>query len=749
MTNVQTPLAEDSELTYGQLLKVLRRRILWLAGAAVGSIGLATLMTLVQSPTYKSSMQLLVEPNVSSTFTFNPEEGRGPASFSEVALDYATQLNLMRSQQFVEQVVALLEVNTPNLCAEVERREDCIEAFQDSLNLFQVEEGDANTRIFEATFTSDDPLTTQQSLEALQTVYLDYNLKQQKQRLDEGLALVNQQIKQVQDDLRQSQESLQQFRQDENLIDPEQQSLATAAALDELALTRQTTEADFQETMAQYESLQQALSLDPRQAVMASRLSQSGRYQGLLDALQASELALAQRLATYTNSDPVAQDLQVQRDRQVNLLRQESQRLLGSADASESRLLAEGQLGENDLALVQEMITTRVRLDSLAARQASLAQTEQSLQQLLNRYPDLIAQYDRLQPDVETQRASLEQLLETRQELSNEIAQGGFKWEVVEPPLLGRKISPSLKQNLALGAVAGLFIGGILAYGREALDTVVRTSEDLRKQTALPLLGVLPEVKEPAGKYIPRYIPLTRSLKTSAVEMSSLLSKVQQEPFREAIDLIYKNIQLAAGSLKSVMVTSATAGEGKTTLAVGLALSAARSQQRVLLIDADLRNPALHQQLGLSNTAGLTTLLSSAEMPLPISVFLGDTQIDILPAGPLSHDPVRLLNSHRMRELTAKLERQYDLIVFDTSTLLGRVDALQIASLCRGVVLVSQLDQITQAELTQATTILSRVNTLGIVANGRSSPLSVYSSDSIPLPPLENGASPATSAART
>ncbi|MGC1308074.1 MAG: polysaccharide biosynthesis tyrosine autokinase [Phormidesmis sp.] len=744
MANIQIPVAEESELNYGQLLQILWRRSLWLGGAIVGSVGLAAIVTLLQSPTYKSSMQLLVEPNVNSTFTLNAEQGRRSDSFSEVELDYVTQLNLMRSQQFVEQAIALLETKVPDLCAEADSRENCIEDFQDSLSLSQVEEGDANTRIFEAVFTSDDPLRSQKSLEALQNIYLGYNLEQQKKRLDEGLELVNQQIDEVQTDLRQSQQSLQRFRQSESLIDPEQQSLTTAASLDELALTRQTVQADLQETKAQYEALQQALSLDPQQAMVASRLSQSGRYQGLLDALQASELALAERLATYTESDPVAQDLQAQRDRQVNLLRQESQRLLGNASSSESNLLTEGQLGEIDLALVQEMITTRVRLNSLAARQASLAQTEQSLQQKLNSYPSLIAEYDRLQPDVETQRASLEQLLETRQELSNELAQGGFKWEVVEPPKPGRKIAPQPVQNLALGAIAGLFIGGILAYGREALDTVVRTSEDLKKQTALPLLGVLPEVKEPAGKFI----PLTRSLKLSSEEMSSLLSKVQWEPFREAVDLIYKNIQLAASPLKSVMVTSAIAGEGKTTLAVGLALSAARSQQRVLLIDADLRNPSLHEQLGLSNKGGLTALLASVATPSPVSVSLGGSLIDILTAGPLSEDPVRLLNAQRLKDLIAKFERQYDLIVFDTSAVLGRVDALQIASLCKGVVLVSQLDQITQADLTQATAILARVNTLGIVANGRSSPLPAHSSVPKTMHSLENGASPTNSVSR-
>jgi len=713
VTDVSLSVAKEPELDYSQLLQILWRRLPWVVGAVVGCVGLAAIVTVVRSPAYKSSMQLLVEPNVSQSISINSDEGIRSDASSGSTIDYVTQLNLMRSQQFVEDVVIIY----PDVCAPEDSQSECIKNFQDSLELWQIEEGSTRTRIFEAIFITDDARRAQKSLQALQQVYINYNSNQQQQRLDNGLVLVNQQIEQVRSNLDKSQQALQQFRRQGDTIDPQRQSLEAATALEQLAQTQQAVQADYQEAEAQYQAIQAALAVDPQQAMMAAQLSQSGRYQTLLDALQASELALSERLAVYTESDPIAQSLQVQRDRQVDLLRQESQRLLGpGAMTTEADLLSNGQLGESGLALVNEMVSTQIRLRGLIARDASLSEARQALQQQLDTYPELIAQYDRLQPEVETQRTSLEQLLQTRQELSNEIAQGGFKWDVVEPPNPGRKIAPKPAQNLVLGAIAGLFLGGLLAYGRESMDTVVRKSEDLRKQTALPLLGVLPEIVEHTPAFSP-LSPLTRSRHPSSAMADSTLSLVHFQSFREAVDLIYKNIQLATTPLKSIMVTSAIAEEGKTTLAVGLALSAARSQKRVLLVDADLRSSALHHQLGLSNRQGLTTLMTSLDTPLPINVSLAGTQIDILPAGPLSEDPVRLLNSHRMRELTTWFENQYDLIVFDTSAVLGRVDALQLASLCQGVVIISRLDQITQDHLAQTTAILAPVNTLGIVAN--------------------------------
>ncbi|MGD1896809.1 MAG: GumC family protein [Phormidesmis sp.] len=724
MTSIQSQSVEESEFGYGQLLQILGQRIYWLGGALVASLGVAVTAPLLLSPTYQSSMQLLVEPNVSRSISINEMEGSQSDSSSEIALDYATQLTLMRSKEFVEDVVIIF----PDICQAGQTQKECMSTFQNSLRLSQIEEDSTRTRVFEAVFTGNDARRAQKSLQALQHVYLQYNENQQERRLKDGLMLVNRQIDQVQQDINDSQEALKRFRQTGEIIDPERQSLEAAAALEEIEQTQQAVQADYQEAQARYEAVQQALSVDPEQATMAAKLSESGRYQALLEALQLSELELSARLAVYTLSDPIAQDLQAQRDRQVDLLQIESQRLLGAdTSASQSELIANGQLGERDLELIQEMITTQIQMSGLVAREASLSQTQQSLQQQLSAYPRLIAEYDRLQPEVETQRAALEELLQTRQELSNEIAQGGFKWAVVEAPDLGRKISPIPSQNLALGIVAGLFLGGLLAYGREATDTVVHTPAGLKKQTALPLLGVLPKVKDRKPRFVlPRLGLFGRSRQTSISAYNSSLSLVQWQPFREVVDLVYKNIQLAATPLKSVMVTSAVSGEGKTTLAMGLALSAARSQKRVLLIDADLRRPSLHEQIGLSNRRGLTMLLDSLETPIPVSITVANTQIDILSAGPFSEDPVQLLNSHRMRELVAKFEQQYDLIVFDASAVLGQVDALQIASLCQGVVMVSRLDRVTQSDLSQTMAILARVNQLGIVANGDSSADSPY-----------------------
>ncbi|MEM8805211.1 MAG: polysaccharide biosynthesis tyrosine autokinase [Cyanobacteria bacterium P01_G01_bin.38] len=721
MITTQVPSTVDKpEIGYGQLLRILVRRSVWFGGAIIAALGIAIAFTLKEEPVYQSSMQLLVEPNYRQTVDITGQQ-EGPRSATSQT-DYATQLNLMRSKSFVAQTVEQMLGSYPDLCVESDRS-DCIDRIRKSLILTQMSEGDTKTRIFQATFEADDPAMVQAFLETLGGIYLSYNKDQQEQRLERGLALVNQQIEGVEGNLAESREALKQFRETENLINPEEQSLAVAESLRQLEQTQADVENQYLEATAEYNALQDQLSADPQTALISSRLSQSSRYQQLLNALQETELDLGQRRALYAEADPGVQDLIAQRQERVLLLQAEVKRVLGEIpaqlDLDETALLTEGQLGDIDLSLVDSLVQATVRLQSLTARQTGLDQAAQQLRAELNAFPGLIAEYDRIQPEAQIQRQSLEQLLQLRQELSNELAQGGFSWDIVEASQLGKKISPKPKQNLLLGLVAGAFVGGALAFGREAIDTVVRTSDDLKKKATLPLLGVIPEM--PTGKSD----ALLTILKPEHEQpQGDAFSLDQWQPFRDAVDLIYKTIQLStAQPLSSLMVTSALVEEGKTTLSIGLALSAARSHQRVLLIDANFRNPSLHHYLGLLNVQGLSTQLHPDLARLnpvqisPASLSRSGTSIDVLLSGAVPDDPMRLLSSLRMRQILEKAETSYDLVIVDAPAISGLADGLQLASLCKASIMVSRLDLITQADLTHAVTMLSQVNTIGIVAN--------------------------------
>jgi capsular exopolysaccharide synthesis family protein len=671
-------------------------------------------------------MQLLVEPYFQEK-NQNQQQVDNQFTDSNLEIDYATQLNLMRSSQLLQKAVDLLRAEYPTIK---------VEEIRTSLNLTRIQEKgsktEIETKLFQVNYTSNDPIKTQKVLKAIQKVYQDFNLAQQQQRLSEGLSFINHQLPAARESVNQAEKALEQFRENQSLIDPVKQSTAVAESLTKIEQERQDLRAQYKETQARYDTLQQQLARSSQEALTASRLSESSRYQTLLEELQKTELALAEGQTKFTEANPLLQKLIEQRQSQMTLLQQEAQRLLNRSstqvELKSKSLLSEGQLGKTELELSSQLVEAQTTLQALNSRDLSLAQTEQQLRAELNRFPKLMAEHERLQPEVQIKRDTLQKLLEARQALGIEIARGGFKWQVVEAPQPGEKVGPKTKQDLLLAIVVGLFLGGLAAFAREALDDAVHTSDELKRRVALPLLGIIPEVPRTGSSGLLINLPFRKS----DVSAPSTLQIVHWLPFRESLDLIYKHIQVfnSALSLKSLVVTSALPGEGKSTLALGLAFSAARLHQRVLLIDADLRRPTLHQQLHLSNEQGFSTLLATDTARLnPQRISLSGSDIDIMTAGPTPPDPVKLLNSQRMKELMAELEQTYDLVLLDTPPILGMVDAIQIASFCSGVVMVGRIDRAKQAELTEATTMLSHLNAIGVVANGASSSTSRYVTD--------------------
>lgn len=724
MSQSQFNATAETDVGYGQLFAVLLRRRFWLVGVFFGVFSTAILITLLVKPTYKSSMQLLVEPNYPKREKIAEEKSTDfPESKDQADLNYATQLNLMRSPMFFEKAIELLSPKYPDIDEE---------ELEKHLSLTQVVESGtskANTRIFQAVYTSNDAIKTQKVLQTFQKLYQDYNLEQQKLRLTRGLAFLNEELPTTRESVTEAEKDLEQFRKNQNLIDPEEQAKAVSTALNDVEEERRKTRTEYQETQTRFTAVQEQLARSPQKALTSSRLSQSERYQTLLNELQKTELALEEQRATFTDADPRVQKLIDQHQRQRALLQEEAERVLGEVpdqlNLTGKDLLTEGQLGEIDQKLASQVVELQISLQGLRARDRSLAQIQQQLRAELDRFPKIIAEYNPLQPEIETRREALKQLLERRQELGFEIAQGGFNWQVVEAPRRGKKIAPKPKQNLLLGIVAGLFLGGVAAFVREAVDDSVHSSEALKKQVALPLLGIIPELPSSEANWSLTNLPFRKPQVTTP----SLIQTAFWPPFRESLDLIYKNIQLLNPSsrLSSLVVTSALPGEGKSTLVFGLALSAARLHQRVLLIDADLRRPSLHEQLNLPNQQGLSTLLTSdVTLPNPHRISLSGSNIDVLTAGPTPTDPVMLLSSPRMGELMRVFEQTYDLILLDTPPILGMVDALQVGSFCSGVVMVGRLDRVTQSELTEAIAMLNQLNAIGVVANGASRPTNSY-----------------------
>jgi tyrosine-protein kinase len=273
-------------------------------------------------------------------------------------------------------------------------------------------------------------------------------------------------------------------------------------------------------------------------------------------------------------------------------------------------------------------------------------------------------------------------------------------------------VSPKPTRNLAFGFLIGLALGLSLALLLEQLDRRVKREDDLADATGLPRLAAIPKLKAFSDKRLGR----------------EPLSPAETEVFRMLrANLRYFNVRK---KIQSVLVTSAEPGEGKSLVSLGLALAAASSGERVLLIEADLRDPGLSSVLELPSTGGLSEVLASDDAEILAKAVVrinagelgdaaGNMPLDILPAGAIPPNPTELVESQRMKDLIALAERSYDLVVIDTPPVLAASDAIPLFSAVSGVLAVSGLGVSTRRSATNLADVLdrSKAPTLGIVAN--------------------------------
>ena len=244
---------------------------------------------------------------------------------------------------------------------------------------------------------------------------------------------------------------------------------------------------------------------------------------------------------------------------------------------------------------------------------------------------------------------------------------------------------PRGELNLALGFLAGLVAGGLLIFLLEQLDTTLYTAEQIEETTELFTLAQIP---------------------TDGVQGRDQRIHLfnSNSPHEEAFRRLRTNILTLGKDLRirTLMVTSAGPGEGKSTVVANLARIIAKTQRRVVVVDSDLRMPSLHKVFHLPNDTGLTSILkreATLEDALQLSSIPG---VLVLTSGPVPTGPAELLGTPQMAALMKQLARQFDMVLLDTPALMAVTDASVLVPLVDGVVLVVGRKRVRQ-EAVQAT----------------------------------------------
>ena len=255
--------------------------------------------------------------------------------------------------------------------------------------------------------------------------------------------------------------------------------------------------------------------------------------------------------------------------------------------------------------------------------------------------------------------------------------------EPAVPPLT--QSSPSKSRDTLLGGVLGLLIGAVGCIVFALADSRVRSPETLTALTEIPLLGQIPRLEQ-------------------GTDARPVMARDPNGDDAESFRRVRAGLRFAAvdKNVRVILVTSGFPAEGKTTLAVNLALATAETGVRVLLVDADFRRPQVAERFELDGTVGLTTVLVGGVKLEDARRPYGTTSLDLLLSGDVPPNPSELLSSSRMSEVLSDLSSRYDLVIVDTAPVLSVADAALLAPHVDLVLLVADSSKTRKAQLTRS-----------------------------------------------
>jgi succinoglycan biosynthesis transport protein ExoP len=256
-----------------------------------------------------------------------------------------------------------------------------------------------------------------------------------------------------------------------------------------------------------------------------------------------------------------------------------------------------------------------------------------------------------------------------------------------------KPISPNVPLNIALGALIGLVLGVALAILRDTLDNRIRNERDVAAITDTPILGGI-------------------VFDAKASDRPLIVHDDPRSPRAESFRTLRTNLQFldVGRENRSFVITSSIQSEGKSTSAVNLAIALADAGSRVLLVDADLRRPKVHDYLGLEGAVGLTDLLIGRAEPEDVIQPWGKKDLFVLPAGKIPPNPSELLGSEAMLRLIKEFNKAFDVVLFDSAPLLPVTDGAILARTVGGTIVVCAAGRTHKNQLRGAFSALSNVD---------------------------------------
>jgi capsular exopolysaccharide synthesis family protein len=553
-----------------------------------------------------------------------------------------------------------------------------------------------DTRMLMVSFSHTDPVVAATVANAVSRVFINYSFENKTEKYRDASEWLTRSTRELESKVQEAEQELASYSRTHNIFSPDGKDTLTGEKLARLhdQATRAETDRILKESLYQ--------------EVMAGRVAQ------LPDAFSDPKIsALQSKLGELTVQ---ASELDVKygpKNQRVIEVKQQIAAIQTQIDNSrvnlEEKLRADYERSVRDEASLKAALE-RAKGEAVQQNQAAI-------------------QLNVLEQKVATAKDLYKQFLQKTSQTKIESAEQHNNLRLVDPARVPvTPIGPNRLRTIMIGFLVSVLAGAVLALLLEYLDNTVKNVEDVARCAKLPALSVIPSIR---GTRSPLLISSTNGKNKSTTEpvlaasegseLSGLAPLGKGSAVAEAYRILRTSVLLStAGSPpKTILITSAQPGEGKTTTAINTATSLAQLGAAVLLVDCDLRKPSVHKALGLDKAEGLSTYLSrrvevdGLVQPLPVA------NLAVLQSGPVPPNAAELISSVHMKQLLKTLGEKYDHIVIDSPPLINVTDAVILSTMVDGVILVVQGGKSTREVVRRARMELAAANAkvFGVVLN--------------------------------
>jgi polysaccharide biosynthesis transport protein len=686
------------ELNFSKYWLVCQRRWWLILVAALGGMTLAGLYVLQKPKAYQADGKLLVKPDQSSQLTgFDVKSGEIKA-LTQKTDPLSTEAEILKSQP-----VLFTAAKTLNLRDRKGKPVDA-KTLAKQLTVKPV----TGTDILQVMHQSDDPEVAARVVNQVMKDYISNNVQVNRSQAIAARQFILTELPPAETKVRQAEDSLRRFREANGVIALEQEAQESVKSLGLLSQNIANSAALLSQSEARVSQLRAQVGMDVQTALMVNSLNQSESLQKALKEWRAAQAELAKQRTLYQNDTPDIKLLVDQVQAAKVVLDQQTQEITGRN--FDTLPVSQLQLSKTNQDLAADLAKAEVEHMSLWEGLASLSRSRSEAAEKSRSMPGLEANQRELQRQVDAAQTTYKTLLTKLQEVEVTENQTVGNARIVSAALVPEDPT-GLRNELFIfgGGLAGLLFGVSIAFLVDYADRSIKTLQEVKELLPYPVLGMIPHVESPRSEEYITGLPylLTQDFPDFSAQ--------------EAYQMLQANLRFLPTdqSARSILVTSPIGQEGKSTIAANLAVAMAQGQRRVLLVDADLRNGCQHNVWGLNNLVGLSNLVVG-QVQIDTVISKIRSNLHVITAGTPPPNPLALLDSTTMSAIVEQLREDYDFVIFDSPSLIGRADSAILNRMVDGSLLVIRLGitDIGRVKTMRQFIRQTGLRVIGVVVNG-------------------------------